>query len=91
MMCLMSFQKRRINRRLITAWLTVLSILGPVLGGPGVARADDAKTSDARLEGYTGKTPALDVGVGTYYLLIALLAVLGLSPMFKDAKRSHSK
>jgi len=85
--------KGRVKRRLITAWLMALSVLAPVLGGASVARADDdAKSHDARLEGYSGK-PVFDAdaGVGTYYLLIALLMVLGLSVLFKDAKRSHSK
>jgi hypothetical protein len=81
--------KRRVRSRLAVGWLVALSFFAPVLAGSGAARADDLK-NDARLEGYKG-TVVLDIGVAPYFLLMAVLAVLGISVLFKDAKRSYSK
>lgn len=83
--------KSRLKRRLIGSCLTLCSLVGPVLGTPGIARADDTSDlkNDARLEGFPGKTVALDAGSATSYLLLFALGVVGLSVLFKSAKRSH--
>ena len=86
---MMQAMKSRSKHRLLGAALMVLSLLGPVLGPANVARADSDLKNDARLEGYGGKTVALDSGPAVTYLVLFGLGVVGLSVMFKDAKRSH--
>lgn len=78
------------RRRLLGAVLTLGALVGPVLGPPSMARADENELkNDVRLEGYEGKKPVLDGGAATSYLLLFALGVVGLAVMFKDAKRSH--
>ena len=84
--------KSRLKSRMITAVLTGCTFLGPVLGTTRVIRAasDDDLKNDARLEGpYQGHKVVLDGGNATTYILLFALGIVGLSVLFKDAKRSH--
>ncbi|HWE04636.1 MAG TPA: hypothetical protein VG326_19680 [Tepidisphaeraceae bacterium] len=73
--------------RFLAAALSLGSVVFPVIGAGAAARADDLK-NDARLEGYHERV-ILDAGGAQYYMLFGLLGIIGISVMFKDAKRSH--
>jgi hypothetical protein len=53
------------------------------------AAAQEEKTNDARLEGFTGDVKVENDSTALVWLFLILLAVVALSPLFKDAKRTH--
>ena len=73
-----------------SATWAVVAILAAVAFAPSTARADeDTVIPDARL---TGFTKVVDNGGGSTALTwvgLAFMGMLAMSPMFKDAKRSH--
>jgi hypothetical protein len=71
--------------RLISAMCWLATVLAPVLA---FADEDDVKY-DGRIMGY--KTPVKLDGGGTalYWILLAVLAAIALSGLFKDSKRSY--
>jgi len=71
--------------------LVVLSLMAPLFAARG-AMADDL-VNDARLEAYSSGTKGvvLDAGSAPYFLLLGALGGLGVSVMFKDAKRTDAK
>lgn len=73
----------------ILGFVFAASMLGSSMGS-GVVLADDLK-SDARLEAYSKPNAVLDVGVASYYILLAALGLVGVTVMFKDAKRMDAK
>jgi hypothetical protein len=84
---------RRKNRKL--SWfraraLTAYCGLALVLGSPALARADqDTEEIDARLGGYSQGVKLEKSGVVLTWMLFGLLAVIGVSVLFKNANRSH--
>ncbi|HZL35282.1 MAG TPA: hypothetical protein VFC78_08225 [Tepidisphaeraceae bacterium] len=82
--------KSRTKHRFIRACLTLCTLIGPIVATAGTARAtDDDLSDDARLVGYEGKHVVLDAGSAPSYMLLFALGVVGLSVMFKSAKRTH--
>jgi hypothetical protein len=74
--------------RFLVLAVSVGCVLFPLVGTGNAVRAADDLKNDARLEGYKEKV-VLDAGGAQYYLLLGLLGIIGISVLFKDAKRSH--
>ena len=63
-----------------------------VYGHPILAFAqqdEEGERRDARLEGYATKVAMDSGGLGLTWIAFVLLAVIGVSALFKSAKRSH--
>jgi hypothetical protein len=82
-----TMNKSRLKRRLAAACLAFVATVG-AFTGPARA-ADDVTPHDGRLDIYVTKTVALDTGTAGTWLIFMMLGVVGLTGMFKDAKRSH--
>jgi hypothetical protein len=77
-------------RRTAARWLVaVLVALPGSLLVVSPAAAQEEKTNDARLEGFTGDVKVENDSTALVWLFLILLAVVALSPLFKDAKRTH--
>jgi hypothetical protein len=87
---MMGRMKPPLKLRLAAVLLASVTTLGSFVGH---ARADDDVTpDDARVDTYTVKTTAFpDGGNGTAkaWLFLMFLGIVGLTGMFKDARRSH--
>ncbi len=59
-----------------------------LLAAPVAAQEPEVET-DARLEGWPGEVKVENDSTALAWLFFAFLAVIGLSPLFKDAKRTH--
>ena len=82
--------KSRLNLRAATVYLAFISAVGSFVGPVQIARADDDVTpNDARLDTFQTQTVALDSGTALTWLALMGLGVVGLTGLFKDAKRSH--
>jgi hypothetical protein len=77
-----------VKTRFLAICLSFGCTLFPVVGGANSARAGDDFKNDARLEGYREHV-VLDASGALYYMLLGLLGIIGVSVLFKDAKRSH--
>jgi hypothetical protein len=70
--------------------LLVLAIVLLTMGAAPLAMADDnAKSYDGRLDDYNRNVTLDNSGAGLTYFLWAVLGVVAVGVMFKDAKRSH--
>src|SRR3954470_17328040 len=83
----------RLGRRLLTspasvAAVSFLLVFGMPVIAWAAAAAEDDETIDGRLEGYTNIAIERG-GTGFIYILLLILAVVGLSALFKNANRSH--
>ncbi len=82
---MMIWMKQRLHR----------AAMGMILGGaallawPGVLMADEKTIVDARYEGYASNVTLDGGSTALTWLLFIFLAVLGLSVLFKDARRTH--
>jgi hypothetical protein len=78
----------RIKRSVVAAllgWTLILSAPSHAL-----ARSDDdVEHYDARIMGYEPSMELKSWTAGTAWMLVAVMMVVVLLPMFKDAKRSH--
>ena len=82
---------RRISRAgtpLVVTACTFLVVYGyPVLAF--AAAEEEVEGRDARLEGYANKVAMDTGGLGLTWIMFIVLAVIGVSALFKSAKRSH--
>ena len=70
--------------------LSRLVIAAAVLAPPAGALAQEAEIeTDGRLENFNGVVKVENDSTALTWLFFIFLAVVGLSPLFKDAKRSH--
>ena len=78
---------RRWTTRAATAlWAVLLALSAPAL----VLAQEEEVKHDARLDGYTGHTVTVaNDSTALLWLLFVFLAVVALSGLFKDAKRTH--
>jgi hypothetical protein len=80
----------RAGRPAVVAICTFLVVYGyPVLAFAAQTADEEGEVRDARLEGYTQKVAMDTGGMGLTWLGFILLAVIGVSALFKSAKRSH--
>ena len=88
---MMVIMKSRLNLRAATVFLAFISTVGSFVGPAQIARADegDVTDHDARLDTFQKQTVALDTGTALTWLALMGLGVVGLTGLFKDAKRSH--
>jgi hypothetical protein len=81
---------RRIARGgtpLVVSVCTFMVVYGhPILA---FAQDEEGERRDARLEGYATKVAMDTGGLGLTWIAFILLAVIGVSALFKSAKRSH--
>jgi hypothetical protein len=85
---------RRIARRIARAGsplIVTVCTLMVVYGHPVLAFAQDeeGEKRDGRLEGYAQKVAMDSGGLGLTWIAFIVLAVIGVSALFKSAKRSH--
>jgi hypothetical protein len=82
---------RRIARGGTPLVVTVCTFM-VVYGHPILAFAqqdEEGERRDARLEGYGTKVAMDTGGLGLTWIAFVILAVIGVSALFKSAKRSH--
>jgi hypothetical protein len=91
-----SMPRRHLTRRLAAACrgalrlsLPALLVIVSVLVFASPALAQDKAPVDARLEGYSQPVALESAGAALTWLLFAVLIVLCVGPMFKDAKRHY--
>jgi hypothetical protein len=60
-----------------------------VLALPALALAQEESDVDGRLEGYSTKVAMEGGGTGLTWIAFFVLAVVGVSALFKSAKRTH--
>jgi len=78
-------------RRTAARWVIAALIAMPGslwVTHPAAAQEDEEKT-DARLEGFSGEVKVENGSTALVWLGFILLTVVALSPLFKDAKRTH--
>ena len=82
------------NRRLTKICAAVIGICS-LIGSANLARAADTNeldvTRDARLEVYPSESNAMikDSGTASVWLLFVLIGIVGMGPVFMDAKRKN--
>jgi hypothetical protein len=82
--------KRPVRRTIGRLALCALAPLAGLQVVASDAAAQEAEVlTDARLEGYAGDVKVENDSTALAWLFFVFLAVLGLSPLFKDAKRTH--
>jgi len=83
--------KKLTLRRAAALWLLTAAAVFP--SSTPVARAanadDEDKINDARLEGFSGDVMVENDSTALVWLGLILLSIVTLSPLFKDAKRTH--
>ena len=80
----------RAGSPMVVAIFTLLVVYGyPVLAFAAQTVDEEAEGRDGRLEGYAQKVAMDTGGMGLTWLGFILLAVIGVSALFKSAKRSH--
>jgi hypothetical protein len=83
---MMPVMLRLLQHRLMQVLIPLLTLAA----SPGLLLAqDDHPAHDARLENYAQSVVMDGGGTAMAWLLLVALAVLGLSVLFKDARRSH--
>ena len=75
---------KALKRRIIPCVLFLAA-----LSAPQTARAAEDFVVDARLEGYADSVKVDAGSTALTWISLILLTVIGLAPLFKDAKRSH--
>jgi len=88
----MIFTVKTLNfRRTAARWLiaAVVALPGSLLVSNQAVAQDEEKINDARLEGFNGDVKVENDSTALMWLFLILLAVVALSPLFKDAKRTH--
>jgi len=85
-----TFTFRR-GRRTAARWLiaALVALPGSLLPSGPAAAQDEDKPTEARLEGFNGDVKVGNDSTALDWLLLILLAIIALSPLFKDAKRTH--
>ena len=73
---------------LVAVCTAVVVYAHPVLAFAAAAQ-EEVEGRDARLEGYDMKVAMDTGGQGLSWILFIVLAVIGVSAMFKSSKRSH--
>jgi len=78
-------------RRAAVRWLLValVALPGSLLATHSVYAQDEEKVNDARLEGFVGDVKVENDSTALAWLFLILLTIVALSPLFKDAKRTH--
>jgi len=78
-------------RRTAARWLVaaLVALPGSFLVAQPAAAQDEQEKYDARLEGFTGDVRVENDSTALAWLLLILLTVVVLTPLFKDAKRTH--
>ena len=80
----------RLGTPMVVAVCTTIVVYGhPVLAFAAQAYDEEAEARDARLEGYANKVAMDTGGMGLTWIGFVVLAVIGVSAMFKSAKRTH--
>ena len=90
---LVSSLKSRLARAgspIVVAICTFIVVYGyPALAFAAQTVDEEGEVRDGRLEGYTQKVAMDTGGMGLTWLGFVILAVIGVSALFKSAKRSH--
>lgn len=78
-------------RRATARWIlaALIALPGSLLVVRPAAAQDEEKINDARLEGFNGDVKAENDSTALVWLGLILLTIIALSPLFKDAKRTH--
>ena len=82
----LTFCRRSAVRRLISVMIALSGSL--MFVEPAVAQEEEPVT-DARLEGFTGDVKVENDSTALAWLFVIFLTAVALSPLFKDAKRTH--
>lgn len=77
----------RIAGRLVIALLSILFVMPSVT--MAARQQEQQEVYDARYEGYAADVNVKSPGTGGAYFLMALLGVICVGVMFKDARRTH--
>jgi hypothetical protein len=78
--------RRLISRVALVAGLSLAGLFAPA---SALAQDEPEIATDARLEGFDGNVKVENESTALSWLFFIFLAVVGLSPLFKDAKRTH--
>jgi hypothetical protein len=73
------------KHRLMTFWIGLFAWLA----APMAALADDEAQYDARVEGFSKSVVVEDRSGTLTWLMLALLCIICLSVLFKNARRTH--
>ena len=81
----------RRSRRTAACWLVAASLVlpGSLLVAGSAAAPEDEDPTEARLEGFQGDLKVENDSTALAWLFLIFLTVVALSPLFKDAKRTH--
>jgi hypothetical protein len=79
--------RRMVSRTLLAACTSILA-LWITVAAPVAAQEVEIET-DARLEGFNGTVKVENDSTALMWLFFLFLTVIALSPLFKDAKRTH--
>ena len=80
----------RAGTPVVVAVCTFIVVYGhPVLAFAAAAYDEADEVRDARLEGYANKVAMDTGGMGLTWIGFVVLAVIGVSALFKSAKRTH--
>ncbi len=82
---------RVMRKRIVAAVMSLALMTGWLAPSAALARQqeDDKEIFDARYESYPVEVNVKSPGSAGAYFLLALLGVLSVGVMFKDARRSH--
>ena len=75
----------RMKLRILTTLFSLLSILAP---STALAQ-EEGDQRDARLEGYGQRVSVVNDSTALIWLLFIFVGAIGLSVLFRDAKRTH--
>ena len=76
-------------RRALVAWLWACTVAATLLAPLAALAQEEEIKRDARLEGYPVNVSVPNDSTALTWLLLIFLAVVALSVMFKNARRTH--
>ena len=88
---IVTVKKLTLCRRTSVRWLVAasLALSGSLLVVAPAAAQEEEKVNDARVEGFERDVKSENDSTALAWLFLIFLTVIALSPLFKDAKRTH--